>query len=216
MGELSDTALYQRRPMSALDQRPSRVAAAGRPGEVTDERLMRRIAGGEHETFEQLYERHATAAFSLARAMLRDQRAAEDVCQEAFLAVWRNAAAFDATRGAVRPWLLQIVRNGAIDAIRHRRVPTRRLDVCPDILEHEPAAEQTQAQALGNIDAAAVRVTLRALPAEQRQAIALAYFGGLTHREIADVLELPLGTVKGRLRLGLEKLRCQASLTVSR
>lgn len=182
---------------------------------TSDERLMCRIAGGERHAFEQLYDRHATAAFSLARRMLREQRAAEDACQEAFLAVWRNAGAFDPARGAVRPWLLQIVRHRAIDTIRHRKVHAVRLDTRPDLLDDEPAAEQTETQALGSIAAEEVRVRLRALPAEQRHAIELAYFGGLTHTEIAELLHQPLGTIKGRLRLGLEKLRCETSLTVS-
>lgn len=168
---------------------------------------MRRIAQGDVPAFEALYDRHVAVAFSLALRMLRDRRGAEDVCQEAFLVLWRRADGFDAGRGSPRAWLLGIVRNRAIDALRHRAVHARRLDAREDLLEEEPADERTDARAIGNIQAQAARTALASLPTEQRQAIALAYFGGLSHTEIAETLGQPLGTIKGRLRLGLEKLQ---------
>lgn len=186
-----------------------------RPGaDASDAALMRLVSGGDGLAFEQLYDRHATAAFTLARRLLGDQRAAEDACQEAFMAIWRNAASFDSARGAVRPWILGIARNRCIDAIRQRAVNARRLDTRQDVLDAEPAAERTEAQALGAIQAQELLVTLDVLPDEQRQVIALAYYGGLTHREIAELLHEPLGTVKGRLRLGLDKLHRRAHETV--
>lgn len=167
---------------------------------------MHRVAHGDVDAFETLHERHATAAFSLALRMLHDRRGAEDVCQEAFLALWRRAGSFDAARGSAGPWLLGIVRNRAIDALRHRATHTRRLDMRAELLEEEPARERTDVQAIGNIQAQAARSALASLPTEQRQAITLAYYGGLSHREIAETLGQPLGTIKGRVRLGLGKL----------
>lgn len=171
-----------------------------------DARLMRRVAAGDVTAFEQVYDRHATVAFAIAMGVLHDRRGSEDVCQEAFFAVWRSAGKFDAARGSLRSWLLRIVRNRAIDAARSRSVPGRQLEPREHLLEHEPAAERTEAQAIGNLQAATARAAIHTLPDEQRQAIVLSFYGGLTHTEIATHIEQPLGTVKGRVRLGLQKL----------
>ena len=168
---------------------------------------MHLVRGGEAQAFEVVYERHCSAAFSLAYRMCGRRGLAEEVVQEAFLSLWRSGARYDRTRGSVRSWVLGVVHNRAIDALR-RHVAHGARDV-PDegITERLPAAELTDAEAARREESRAVRSALSALPAEQRQVIELAYFGGFSHSEIATMLEVPLGTVKGRMRLGLEKIR---------
>ena len=166
--------------------------------------VERRDAGA----FAVLYDRHASAAYSLAYRMVGSPGAAEDVTQEAFLTLWRRGDRFDAARGSVRAWMLGIVRNRAIDVLRRAAGPAPRLDADDDaVLQEAPAPTATDAEAIRRETARQVRGLLRALPPEQRQVIDLAYFGGFTHSEIAGMLGMPLGTVKGRMRLGLEKVR---------
>ena len=167
---------------------------------------MHRVALGDAEAFARLYDRHCAAAFHAAVRVVRDRSAAEDVCQEAFLSVWRAAATFEPARGSIRGWVLGIVRNRAIDAIRHRRVQPAGVADPASALQDRPAREQTEEQALCNERARVVRLTLDVLPEAQRRPIMLAYYGELTHVEIARALDTPLGTVKGRIRLGLETL----------
>jgi RNA polymerase sigma-70 factor (ECF subfamily) len=135
--------------------------------------------------------------------------AAEDVVQEAFLSLWRSGARYDRTRGSVRTWVLGIVHNRAIDSLRRNlRHDTRRAGD-EGIEERFEAKDRTDLQAAHSEEAAEVRIALDALPEEQSKAIELAYFGGFSHSEIATMLEMPIGTVKGRIRLGLDKLRGQ-------
>lgn len=162
------------------------------------------------EAFEALYDRHGGIAYSLAYRMLGDRGAAEDVTQEAFLAIWRTRARFDATRGSVRSWLLGVVRNRAIDVLRRRPLaPPKSLFDESDVLEAEPAEESTELEAARRDDARQVRQAVATLPHEQAQVIQLAYFGGFSHSEIAETLQMPIGTVKGRIRLAMEKIRAQ-------
>ena len=133
---------------------------------------------------------------------------AEDVTQEAFLSLWRSGGRFDAARGSVRSWTLGIVRNRAIDALRRASGPAPKLDLDDDgVLEGQASGELTDAEAIRRETAQRVRGALGELPDEQSQVIGLAYFGGFSHSEIAEMLGMPLGTVKGRMRLGLEKIR---------
>lgn len=160
------------------------------------------------DAFAILYDRHGGAAYSLAHRIVGDSELAQDVTQEAFISVWRSGARFDATRGSVRSWTLGIVRNRAIDALRRAAAPGRKLAFDDDaVLESEEAEERTDAEAIRRATAQRVRGALGELPAEQSEVIGLAYFGGFTHSEIAEMLGMPLGTVKGRMRLGLEKIR---------
>ena len=160
------------------------------------------------DAFATLYDRHGGAAYSLAYRIVGNAELAEDVTQEAFISVWRSGARFDAARGSVRSWLLSVVRNRAIDFLRSKAGKAPKLDFDDDsALEQRPAAERTEEEALRRETAGEVRGAIGKLPGEQAKVIELAYFGGFSHSEIAQILSLPMGTVKGRMRLGLEKIR---------
>jgi len=177
---------------------------------LADEDLMPHLARKDPAAFEVFYDRHGGAAYSLAHRIVGDPGKAEDVTQEAFLSIWRSKARYDPARGSVRAWTLGIVRNRAIDALRREGGHAPRLDFDDDAaLEARPAPEQTEAEALRRETARQVRGALGALPTEQSRVIELAYFGGFTHSEISRMLGMPLGTVKGRMRLGLEKIRAR-------
>lgn len=174
---------------------------------IADEDLMALVRRRNAAAFEVVYDRHADRAFSLAYRMMGTRGAAEDVVQEAFLAVWRRGEAYRPERGSVRSWLLGIVHHRAVDALRRHVVHQRRRAGNEAAAERQPGDELTDVEAMRRDEARGVRAALDGLPAEQLRVIELAYYGGFTHTEIADMLEMPLGTVKGRMRLGLEKLR---------
>ena len=160
------------------------------------------------DAFAVLYDRHGAASYSLAHRIVGDAAVAEDVTQEAFLSLWRSGARFDAARGSVRSWTLGIVRNRAIDALRRASGPAPKLDLDDDaVIEGQAATTLTDAEAIRRETSRRVRGALGELPAEQSEVIGLAYFGGFTHSQIAQMLGMPLGTVKGRMRLGLERIR---------
>jgi RNA polymerase sigma-70 factor (ECF subfamily) len=155
-------------------------------------------------TLEALYEEYHRQALGLALRVLGNMGEAEEVVQEAFLAAWRAGNTYDPTRGSTRTWILTLVRNRAIDVVRARqRRPVQPLDETFD----PPDAADVPLQAALNVDAARVAEALYLLPSEQRAAIELAYSSGLSHTEIAARLSVPVGTVKGRIRLGLDRLR---------
>src|SRR6476469_2465789 len=176
---------------------------------LADEELMALVREGDDAAFEIVYDRHKTAAFSLAYRIAGTRGVAEDVVQEAFLSLWRSGARYDRTRGSVRTWVLGIVHNRAIDGLRRSMVHDRRRASDEGIEERFEARERTDVEVARNDEAREVHAALRALPAEQCKVIELAYFGGFSQSEIADMLETPIGTVKGRTRLGLEKMRDQ-------
>lgn len=187
-----------------------RSAAAGRRRELrelADEDLMGMVADGEAQAFEVIFDRHSGAAFSLAYRMCGRRAMAEDVVQEAFLSLWRSGGRYDRRRGSVRTWVLGVVHNRAIDAFRRGLVRESRNVSDDGLADQLPAAERTEVEVVRRDEATRVRSALEGLPREQRQVIELAYFGGFTHTEISDMLALPAGTVKGRMRLGLTKLR---------
>jgi RNA polymerase sigma-70 factor, ECF subfamily len=167
---------------------------------------MDRLAGGDLGALDRLYEQYGAMAFSIAYRITGDRSAAEDAVQDAFLGAWRNAGRYADARGSVRTWLLSIVHHRAIDAIRRRR-PTVELPdseaILPDTLTLPDAWGDVELR----LDREAVQVALTRISDVQREAIELAYFGGLTQTEIAERTGVPLGTVKGRLRLGLQGLR---------
>ena len=175
--------------------------------QLADEDLMQLMRGGDAAAFEVVYDRHSTAAFSLAYRMVGTRNAAEDVVQEAFLSLWRSGSRYDRTRGSVRTWVLGIVHNRAIDNLRRATVHDKRRASDEGIEERFEAPDRTDAEVARRSEAAEVRAALDVLPDAQRRVIELAYFSGYTHTEIAELLDLPVGTVKGRMRLGLQKLR---------
>jgi RNA polymerase sigma-70 factor (ECF subfamily) len=178
---------------------------------LADEEVMLLVQGGEARAFELLYDRHGRAAFSLAYRMVGNRVNAEDITQEAFLSIWRSRLRYDPVRGSVRTWVLGIVHNRAIDGLRRNLVHDRRRETMDGVEERHEAPERTEVEAARREEARGVRSALSTLPEEQRRTIELAYFGGFSHSQIAELLDEPIGTVKGRMRLGLEKMRRELS-----
>jgi RNA polymerase sigma-70 factor, ECF subfamily len=178
---------------------------------LADEDLVPLMARGNARAFEVLYERHGAVAYSLAYRIVGTRGVAEDVTQEAFLSLWRSGARYDRSRGSVRTWVLGIVHHRAIDALRRATVHERRRSDDETAAERAEASERTELEVARREESAAVRTAIETLPREQSRVIELAYFGGFTHTEIADMLDAPIGTVKGRMRLGLKKLHEQLS-----
>jgi RNA polymerase sigma-70 factor (ECF subfamily) len=170
-----------------------------------DDELIAAVARGDHPALLALYDRHGGIAYGLAYRVLGEAGAAEEAVQDAFLRVWRRAETFDPSRGRARPWLLTIVHHCAIDLLRRRAGAPPVVAGLDEIAERMPAVD-AWSDLSGRLDSERVRAAVAALPGEQRRAIEMAYFDGLTHREIAERDGLPLGTVKGRLRLGLRRL----------
>ncbi len=174
---------------------------------LADEDLMQYVRKADPDAFGVLYDRHSGVAFSLAYRIVGSRAAAEDVVQEAFLSIWRSGARYDRARGSVRTWVLGIVHNRAIDGLRRATVHDKRRASDEGLAERLESGVRTDVEAARREESASVREALGALPPEQTQVIELAYFGGFTHTEIAEMLDTPVGTVKGRMRLGLGKLR---------
>jgi RNA polymerase sigma-70 factor (ECF subfamily) len=173
--------------------------------ELADEDLMALVRHGEARAFEVIYDRHCGVAFSLAYRMCGSRSAAEDVVQESFLSAWRSGARYDRTRGSVRTWVLGIVHNRAIDSLRRGHGRRRASD--EGIEERFEAPEHTEVEVARRDEAREIRAALDELPEEQSSVIELAFYGGYTHTEIAAMLNAPVGTIKGRMRLGMEKMR---------
>jgi len=171
-----------------------------------DASLTGRIRSGDRDALGELYDRYAAVALATALRVVGDRQQAEDVVHDAFLAVWQKIDRFDAARGSLRAWLLTVVRNRAIDRIRAER---RTLDI--DALDEQSLLRSgpnpTWEGALDRMAAFRLRAAMDVLPAEQRMAVELAYFGGRTYREIAILTGVPQGTANGRLRLALARLR---------
>jgi RNA polymerase sigma-70 factor, ECF subfamily len=174
---------------------------------LADEDLMALVRNGEPGAFEVIFDRHSAAAFSLAYRMCGRRAMAEDVVQDAFLSLWRSGARYDRRRGSVRNWVLGVVHNRAIDAFRRGVVREGRNVSDEGLAERVPADERTEVEVARREEARHVRGALDGLPADQRQVVELAYFGGFSHTQIAEMLRLPAGTVKGRMRLALTKMR---------
>ena len=173
---------------------------------MDDAVLLRSIQSGDQQAVAALYDRYSGPAYGLAFRITNDGTLAEDVVQDAFVSVWKQAARFDAARGQVKSWLMTIVHHKAIDAVRRRANRNER--ALPDgpgdfATDHGRPHEETAS----SMDAAAVRAAVKHVPDDQRRTIEMAYFEGLTHIEIAERMKVPLGTVKSRLRIGLEKMR---------
>jgi RNA polymerase sigma-70 factor (ECF subfamily) len=182
---------------------------SGRVASSTDDAdrdVLARVSNGELDALQDLYDRYRTMAYSIALRITSDASLAEDVVQDAFLGAWRNAARYVEGKGSVKTWLLSIVHHRAVDAVRRRR-PTSEL---PEAESPPPAGltlPDIWQEVAGNLDRAEIASALATLSDVQREAIELAYFGGLTQVEIADRTGAPLGTVKSRIRLGLLAMR---------
>jgi RNA polymerase sigma-70 factor (ECF subfamily) len=172
---------------------------------VTDAHLLRRVATRDERALGELYDRYAGLALALANRVLRDRGQAEDVVQDAFISVWRRAGTFDLERGSVRGWLMSIVRHAAIDR-RRGRFRHEQTEVDLDLVAYRVGETDVWDEVTRRLDRERVRNALRGLPAEQREALELAYLGGLTQAEIAERTGEPLGTIKSRVRLGLRRL----------
>jgi RNA polymerase sigma-70 factor (ECF subfamily) len=184
------------------------VAAGNALSERDDAALVAAIAAGDAGALDLLYCRYRSLAYAAAIALLREPSAAEDALHDAFLGVWRGAKSFQPARGSCRAWLLTIVRHAAIDQLRVRRVASQPPDSLRDWIDAaRDDATDVFAAVAGAADAGRLRAALRGLPPAQRDAVELAFFAGLTHGEIAARTGVPLGTVKGRVRLGLRRLR---------
>ncbi|HTV01319.1 MAG TPA: sigma-70 family RNA polymerase sigma factor [Luteitalea sp.] len=178
------------------------------PQREADAEAMRRMAEGDATGLAELYDRHGRALFSLAFRILRDQGDAEEVVQDVFAQAWRQAARYDTSRGVVVAWLLMMTRSRAIDRVRLRRGRPGLREDHPDVLRDlSDEGDGIDLALLTQEQVVRVRAALDELPATQRLAIELAFYEGLTHSEVAERLEQPLGTVKTRIRLGLLRLR---------
>lgn len=176
----------------------------------TDEALVRRLARGDVGALEELYGRYARPVYSLALRILGDTADAEETAQDVFERVWRHAPSFDAERGRFGTWLMSMTHHVAVDRVRKRSRRPQSVDgeAGERITQALPDARQDVSDAtLRNLDAQTVRTALRSLPEPQKQAIELAFFGGMSHLEIAAALGDPLGTVKARIRRGMDRLR---------
>jgi RNA polymerase sigma-70 factor, ECF subfamily len=173
---------------------------------LADENLISFVGQGDAEAFTILYDRHSHAAFSLAYRMMGERQASEDLTQDAFLKLWCSATSYRPERGSVRTWRLSIVRNRGIDQIRSQASRRRRQE---EIEASAPRSQPSEAfaETWRNSQRDQVRQALNTLPPEQLKILELAYFSGYTHMEISELVDVPLGTIKGRMRLGLKKMR---------
>ncbi|MFN2544855.1 MAG: RNA polymerase sigma factor [Actinomycetota bacterium] len=176
-----------------------------------DRELIRRIRRGDAEAFRTLFRRYAPAALGLARRVVRQPHLAEEIAQEAFLAVWRKPEGFDPVRGTVRSWFMGAVHNRAVDAVRREEAQRRRAEEAsadPDLEPVDPGSSVVEELGLFQ-ERLAVREALGKLPPEQLRVIELMYFGGQSQSRIAALLDLPLGTVKSRTLLAMRRLRAE-------
>jgi RNA polymerase sigma-70 factor (ECF subfamily) len=183
-------------------------------GSPADDALMARVVKGDPHAFAILYRRHVRAASSLAAQMCPRPVIAEEVVQEAFLSFWRSRRHFDRRRGSVRSWVLGIVRNRAIDVLRQSLAHEVAGSVDHGVEDVVPSLEPTDREVTQRERSRELLVALHGLPPEQSCVITLAYYGGYTHTEIATMLDTPIGTVKGRMRLGLRKMAVSVPVTI--
>jgi RNA polymerase sigma-70 factor (ECF subfamily) len=171
-----------------------------------DEDLISLVGQGDAEAFTTLYERHSHAAFSLAYRMMGECQASEDLAQDAFLKLWRSATSYRPERGSVRTWILSIVHNRGIDQIRSQASRRRTQE---KIEASAPRSQPSEAfaETWRNSQRDQIREAFDTLPPEQLKVLELAYFSGYTHLQISELVDVPLGTMKGRMRLGLKKMR---------
>jgi RNA polymerase sigma-70 factor, ECF subfamily len=187
------------------------VAEVSEADRQADTDLLLAVAGQrDPDALARLYDQYGGMAYGLSLRMVGDSGAAEEVVQEAFFSVWRNAGSYNKERGSVRNWILSIVHNQAIDRLRRLR-SKQRLDTRMELAEDAMQRPDVWGEVSAALERQRISQALSVLPREQRATLELAYFGGYSHSEIANLLRVPLGTVKGRLRLGMDKLRSTLS-----
>ncbi len=179
--------------------------------ELEDQELIHRSALGEKDALEELYTRYSTSVYSLARFMLRNEALAEEATQDIFLNIWLKAASFNPDRGKARSWLMSVAHHKVVDIIRSRRRSiTMAHPTDYETLDLLPSSQRpTDEEAVLNLERERIKLALTTLPEAQREVIVLAYYQGLSQSEIAQKLEQPLGTVKTRVRLAMQKLRVE-------
>jgi RNA polymerase sigma-70 factor (ECF subfamily) len=186
------------------------ASPGGSPGDTapvtTTEQLLAWVADGDQGAFELLYDRVAPAVLGLVTRVLRDPAQSEEVTQEVLVEVWRTATRFDPTKGGASAWVLTMAHRRAVDRVRSAQAASDR-DAKAALLDQVPAYDEVSEAVELNLEREQVRQALDSLTDLQREALRLAYYGGFTHREVADLLQVPLGTVKTRLRDGLIRLR---------
>jgi RNA polymerase sigma-70 factor (ECF subfamily) len=185
------------------------ASVAERTEAASDEALMRRVQADDTRAFEELYDRNLGLAWRVARSICDDAGRAEDAAQDAFVSAWRSRASYRHEAGSVRGWLMTIVRNRALESVRRETASHRPRLAADDYTGPDPAGASPQDEVIARSEADALRVRLQGLPEAQAEVIVLAFYGELSHTEIAQRLSLPPGTVKGRMRLGLMKLRAE-------
>ncbi|GGR63923.1 ECF RNA polymerase sigma factor SigK [Nocardioides luteus] len=191
------------RPLSSVPSGDSSPEGTGSPGLAG---LLRRIARGDEAAFAALYDQTAARVHGLVLRVVRDPAQAEEVTQEAFLQVWRQASRYDENLGSAHSWLLTLAHRRAVDRVRSAESASRN-DTAYHGTTHAPAHDTTAEAAESSLEARRVHAALETLTAAQREALQLAYFGGYTHTEVAAMLDLPVGTAKTRIRDGLIRLR---------
>jgi RNA polymerase sigma-70 factor (ECF subfamily) len=187
----------------------SRTGLRGRstsPTDDADRAVLALVTAGQLDALQELYDRYRVMAYSIALRITSDASLAEDVVQDAFLGVWRNASRYVEGRGSVKTWLLAIVHHRAVDAVRRRR-PTTELPEREDVPPPQLTLPDIWQDVAAGLDRSEIAAALAILSPAQREAIELAYWGGLTQQEIAERTGAPLGTVKSRVRLGLLAMR---------
>lgn len=185
--------------------------------ELEDHQLIHRIGLGDRDALEELYGRYSTSVYSLARYMLRHEALAEEAAQEVFLNIWLKANSYNSDRGEARAWLMSVAHHKIVDIIRARRRSVATSEPKDyDALDLVPSTQRpTDEEAVINLDRGRVRAALERLPQAQREVIELAYYQGYSQSEIAEKLLQPLGTVKTRVRLAMQKLRLDLEEDVS-
>ena len=187
-------------------RRPAETPVARAAGEEALERLLALVARGDEQAFAELYQRVAPAVFGLVSKVVRNPAQSEEVAQEVFVELWRTASRFDPARGTARSWIMTCAHRRAVDRVRSAESAARRDDLAGRRDQGRPYDEVVE-QVETSLEREHVRRGLEALTDLQREAVVLAYYGGYTHREIAELLGVPPGTVKTRLRDGLIRLR---------
>ena len=179
---------------------------------VTSEDLLGLVARGDSQAFAELYDRTSSRVFGLVKRLLRDHAQSEEVTQEIFLEIWQTAPRYDPRKGGAMSWMLTMTHRRTVDRVRASQ-SSRDRDVRIGIRDHAPAFDSVAENVEIRIESERVKEAMQRLTELQRQAVSLAYFGGYTHNEVSQMLKVPIGTVKTRLRDGMIRLRDELGVT---